>query len=132
MNYPEQMQGQFNNVLRNLNNIINDSTLIDDLNKFTISIKQYNHNHYTNDCYRFKKEMENMKEQYDSIQADLSSIQSLSTENLKSNITDELSAQMRDIRRCLSIFIQEQKSFNGHIEEHIMTATNASPVPLST
>jgi hypothetical protein len=34
---------------------------------------------------------------------------------------------MREICRCLSTFIQEQKSFNRHIEEHLTAATNASP-----
>ena len=31
---------------------------------------------------------------------------------------------MREICRCLSTFIQEQKSFNRHIEEHLKAATN--------
>ncbi|CAF4423532.1 unnamed protein product, partial [Adineta steineri] len=37
--------------------------------------------------------------------------------NKKPNQNEELSAQMREICRCLSTFIQEQKSFNRHIEE---------------
>jgi hypothetical protein len=40
---------------------------------------------------------------------------------------------MREICRCLSTFIQEQKSFNRHIEEHLTAATNTpSSVPSST
>jgi hypothetical protein len=46
--------------------------------------------------------------------------------NKKSNSNDELSEQMREICRCLSTFIQEQKSFNRHIEEHLSAATNSS------
>ena len=34
---------------------------------------------------------------------------------------------MREICRYLSSFIQEQRSFNRHIEEHLTAATNASP-----
>jgi hypothetical protein len=33
---------------------------------------------------------------------------------------------MREICRCLSTFIQEQKSFNRHIEEHLTAKTNGS------
>lgn len=36
---------------------------------------------------------------------------------------------MRDICRCLTTFIQEQKAFNRHIEEHLTTATRPSPSP---
>ncbi|UJR31138.1 hypothetical protein I4U23_018645 [Adineta vaga] len=46
--------------------------------------------------------------------------------NKKSDQNDDLSAQMREICRCLSTFIQEQKSFNRHIEEHLTAATNNS------
>jgi hypothetical protein len=38
---------------------------------------------------------------------------------------------MREICRCLSTFIDEQKSFNHHIEQRLTTATNPS-VPSST
>ncbi|CAF4287233.1 unnamed protein product [Rotaria sp. Silwood2] len=46
--------------------------------------------------------------------------------NTKPESTDELSMQMREICRCLSTFIQEQKSFNQHIEEHLKAVTNTS------
>ncbi|CAF1431855.1 unnamed protein product [Adineta ricciae] len=46
--------------------------------------------------------------------------------NKRSAETEDLSAQMREICRCLSTFIQEQKSFNRHIEEHLTAATNNS------
>ncbi|CAF1498891.1 unnamed protein product [Rotaria sp. Silwood1] len=46
--------------------------------------------------------------------------------NKKSDTNDELNIQMREICRCLSTFIQEQKSFNQHIEEHLKTITNTS------
>jgi hypothetical protein len=39
---------------------------------------------------------------------------------------------MREICRCLSTFIQEQKSFNRHIEEHLVAATHSSQSPRST
>ncbi|CAF3764721.1 unnamed protein product [Adineta steineri] len=42
--------------------------------------------------------------------------------NKKPDQNEELSAQMREICRCLSTFIQEQKSFNRHIEEHLTAA----------
>ena len=42
--------------------------------------------------------------------------------------SDDLNIQMREICRCLSIFIDEQKSFNRHIEERLTTAIN-SPTP---
>jgi hypothetical protein len=39
--------------------------------------------------------------------------------------TDQLSSQMQDICHCLSSFVEEQKSFNRHIEERLLlTATN--------
>jgi hypothetical protein len=38
---------------------------------------------------------------------------------------------MRDICRCLSTFIQEQKSFNRHIEQHLIAVTNTPPPPPS-
>ena len=41
--------------------------------------------------------------------------------------SDELNTQMREIGRCLSTFIQEQKSFNRHIEERLSTATTNRP-----
>ncbi|CAF1233045.1 unnamed protein product [Adineta steineri] len=44
---------------------------------------------------------------------------------------NELSIQMREVCRCLSTFIEEQKSFNRHIEERLTVATN-SPVPQTT
>jgi hypothetical protein len=37
---------------------------------------------------------------------------------------------MREICRCLSIFIDEQKSFNRHIEERLTTATNPPADPV--
>ncbi|CAF0806651.1 unnamed protein product [Adineta ricciae] len=40
---------------------------------------------------------------------------------------NELNEQMREISACLSTFIQEQKSFNRHIEQRL-TATTESPV----
>ncbi|CAF1198544.1 unnamed protein product [Rotaria sp. Silwood1] len=40
--------------------------------------------------------------------------------------SDELSAQMREICRCLSTFIQEQKSFNQNIEQRLTNATKPS------
>ncbi len=46
--------------------------------------------------------------------------------NKKADQTEELNTQMREICRCLSTFIQEQKSFNRHIEEHLTAKTNAS------
>jgi len=55
--------------------------------------------------------------------------------NKKSNSTDELSGQMREICHCLSTFIQEQKSFNRHIEEHLLaakTVPQTSPSTLNT
>lgn len=42
-----------------------------------------------------------------------------------SSSNEELAGQMRDICRCLSTFIQEQKSFNRHIEEHLTAATRS-------
>jgi len=42
-----------------------------------------------------------------------------------SSSNEELAGQMRDICRCLSTFIQEQKSFNRHIEEHLSAATRS-------
>ena len=36
---------------------------------------------------------------------------------------------MRDICRCLTTFIQEQKAFNRHIEEHVLAATRPSSSP---
>lgn len=33
---------------------------------------------------------------------------------------------MREICRCLSTFVEEQKSFNRHIEQHLTTGTNPS------
>jgi hypothetical protein len=51
--------------------------------------------------------------------------------NKKSNSTNELSTQMSEICRCLSTFIQEQKSFNRHIEEHLRVVTNPPPPPPS-
>ena len=36
---------------------------------------------------------------------------------------------MREICRCLSTFMQEQKSFNRHIEEHLKAATHTPPPP---
>ncbi|CAF3530255.1 unnamed protein product [Rotaria socialis] len=44
--------------------------------------------------------------------------------------SDELSKQMREICRCLSTFIDEQKTFNRHIEERLTTATNSTIVPI--
>jgi hypothetical protein len=32
---------------------------------------------------------------------------------------------MKDLRQCLSSFIQEQKSFNQHIEQHMMKASSS-------
>jgi hypothetical protein len=52
--------------------------------------------------------------------------------NKESNSTEELSSQMREICHCLSTFIQEQKSFNRHIEEHLLVATHRPPSPRST
>ncbi len=40
--------------------------------------------------------------------------------------SDELNTQMREICRCLSTFIDEQKSFNRHIEQRLISATNPS------
>ena len=42
---------------------------------------------------------------------------------------DDLNSQMREICRCLSTFIEEQKSFNRHIEEQLSTVTNPSISP---
>ncbi|CAF5075504.1 unnamed protein product, partial [Rotaria magnacalcarata] len=44
--------------------------------------------------------------------------------------SDELSKQMREICRCLSTFIDEQKTFNRHIEQRLTTATNSTIVPI--
>lgn len=52
--------------------------------------------------------------------------------NKRSNSVEELSSQMREICRCLSTFIQEQKSFNQHIEEHLKAITNtATQTPIA-
>lgn len=37
---------------------------------------------------------------------------------------------MREICRCLSTFIEEQKSFNRHIEQHLTTAVNPTTDPM--
>jgi chromosome segregation ATPase len=78
-----QLQEQFNNTLCDLKDITDIKTLIDQINKLTNVIKEYNKNYDPNDSYQFKKEMENIRERYQQIQVNLSNIQSQTTEKLQ-------------------------------------------------
>lgn len=49
--------------------------------------------------------------------------------NSSRNPDDELAVQMKDIRTCLTSFIEEQKLFNRNIEQHLSVSRNsATPV----
>ena len=77
---------------------------------------------------------ENRLRSLEHVRARLDELEDMVTLQSNANVTDStrsdeaLSSQMREISRCLSTFIDEQRSFNGRVEERLRTAASQPSV----